>query len=250
MKRKLVFMTVMMSLNSLAGLPGKLSTIACIGDIEKVVKKANSTDKWFRTVDPQENVFAYRTPTSKLGIWVEIQSFPNPYVFIYDSKKTRVYQWNAKTCETMINSDVKPLEFLNNKKATFTDEALKKLVEAEKKSMIYIWSPTMVYSVKEMSVFRQVAKELGLNFIPILDYADSAKEAQNVINNYQTGIKVEKFRSVELYMREGTNHFPSTFIVGHNKISKKIFGVLNHEMLTTRVNKELIDISADGEGAQ
>lgn len=230
----------MMSWNTWADLPSKLTTMPCSNEIEKVLTKLESTDKWVETVNPQQGVLAFRSPTKKLAKWVEIQSFENPYLFYFETDKTKVMQWDSKTCATIVNSESKPLEFLRKHSSNFTDENLQSLIEAKKLSMIYIWSPTMAYSMSEMGVFRKVAETMEINFVPVLDFYDDPATSKKLLSGYKQDIKIQKFQSLELYMREGTIHFPSTYIVGKGKISRKIQGVLTPELLIESINGELV----------
>lgn len=233
-------LSLFLSLSLKADLPPKLSSISCGVVIEKTLKTLKSTDKWIETVNPQLGIFAFRSPTEEMAKWVEIQSFPNPYLFYFEPHKSKVFQWNGKTCAPLINSETKPFSFLRKSDVhSFTDEKLQKLVNDKKNSMIYIWSPTMVYSMSEMATFKKVAKELDLNFVPVLDFNESLDVAKKLISGYKPEIEMQKFQSLELFMREGTIHFPSTYLVGNKNISPRIFGVLTAELLRARVYKEL-----------
>ena len=240
MKRLMLLTGIMLSSHALAALvPEPLFSMSCRNDIEKVLKKHQSKDRWVRTIDPQTGVLAFRTPTKEIGQWLEIQTFPNPYVFFFESKFTKVYQWSGKDCTILNDTTNKPLDFLGSKKKGFTDEVLKNYVESDAPAMIYIWSPAMVYSMKEMSVFRKVAKEMDLQFIPLLDFGENSEEAKKLISGYEPDLEIKKVQSVELYMREGTTHFPSTYIAGYGRISNRIFGVMPAEDLKEQVNDEL-----------
>jgi thiol-disulfide isomerase/thioredoxin len=239
MKFKFLLMLSVLSVNAFA-LPEELATMFCRDQIEKVIKKAGSKDKWVRTVDPQQGILSFRTPTKTFAKWVEVQTFDNPYVFVFENSKTRVHQFDKKTCLPLNDSDVKPLSFLKTKKEGFTDKQFQALVESDKPSLVYVWSPTMVYSMREMHVFQQVAKELGVAFVPVLHFDDSAANAKQVISEaYKQNIEVVKNNSLELYMREADVHFPTSYVAGNGRVSKQIFGVLTHELFTARLKKEL-----------
>lgn len=242
MKLKFLLLVSVLSTNAFAVVPDELLDISCRSAIEKVLKKSESKDKWVRTIDPQVGVQAYRSPTKKFAKWIEIQTFENPYVFVFENQKTRVYQFDKKTCVPLNDSDVRPLNFLKAKKEGFTDKKLQALVESDKPSMIYIWSPSMVYSMREMQVFRDAAKKMNVEFVPVLDFTQPAEHAKKALAHYGQEVEIQKFQSLELYMREGDVHFPSTFVVGYNRISDLIFGALTPELLEARLHKELMTI--------
>lgn len=235
MKVSLLVAGLILSSNLWALVPEPLFMISCRKDIEKVIKKHASKDKWVRTVDPQQGVQSFRSPTKEIGKWIEIQSFPDPYVFFFEKRFTKVYQWNGKDCSLLNDTTNRPLSFLKDKKSGFDDAKLKTFVEAEKPAMIYIWSPSMVYSMSEMKVFRQVAKDLDLEFVPVLDFNQNSATAKKLIAKYEPEVEINRFQTLELYMREGTTHYPSTYIAGHNRISNRIFGVLPADLLKEAV---------------
>ncbi len=243
MKAKFLLFAAFLSVEAWAYLPEEIVTHKCRKVLEKTLKKNASKDNWVRTVDPQKDVQAFRSPTENLGTWVEIQTFENPYLFVFSPDKSHVYKFSGKDCSVLTSTDTKAMNFLNYKGDGFTDLKLKELVKADKPSMIYIWSPDMVYSMSEMSVFKQVAKEQGLQFVPVLDMSQSPEEAKKLSSGHGLNIPMTKLQSVELYMREGNLHFPTTFIVGRNRISDRVFGVLTPQLLTERVLEEVAAIN-------
>lgn len=229
----------MASLMAHAQLPSDLNDIKCGKEINSILKKNGAKDEWTRTVDPQPGVRAYRTPTKEFAKWVEVQSFADPYVFIFDTKKSKIYQFDKKSCAPLMNVEGKPLEVVQTKKAPFTDSDLKSLVESEDFSLVYVWSPVMTYSMTEMGVFINIAKELNVKFVPVLDYNFKSEDADKYLAPHVTGVKIQRGKSLELYMREANIHFPSSYIVGNNRISPRIFGVLTPDLLRERVLDEL-----------
>ena len=236
---------VLASFHAKAFLPESLESLPCKEEAIAIVKKAKSKNGWVRTADPEANVKSYRSPTQEIGKWVEIHTTPNPHVFVFSHKSSKIYQFDAKTCKQQLNIEQPVFSFLAQKGPSFTDENLSELVKSDKPSMVYIWSPSMIYSMKEMGVFIKIAKELNVNFIPVLDYKESIADGKKYVSPYQPDLEINRLKSVELFMREGTTHFPSTYIVGNNFISHRIFGVLTPELLRERVLDELAIMKRD-----
>lgn len=245
MKKILLLMSALGTLNAFASLPSELSAIKCRFDIEKVVKAAGSKDKWFRTIDPASNVMSFRSPTSEIGRWIEVQSHPDPYVFVFDNKKTKVKQFSGHNCTPLNVSDVRPLKIADIKGDKLTDKDIQKHAESKKKFLYYTWSPSMTYSVKEMHVFKKVAAKLGMEFVPVLDPFESMKNAQKVIKDFNLDIKARKIGSIELYMREGMNHYPSSFVMIDGKISRLLFGVMDEVTLEQRILTQLSNLAKE-----
>lgn len=245
MKKLLTGALLLTAISASAVVPDQLLSMPCRTEIEKFLKKQGSKDQWRRTVDPEEGVMAFSSPTDTIGRWVEIQTFENPHVYAYDAQKTVVREWGVKNCELVNSSDTKPMSILKGKNV-FNDEKLKSVVESGKKSLIYVWSPTMVYSLQNMEVFKKMAKEMELEFIPVLDPNQNVENAQKVLSQFQPDLKAEKHRSLEILMREGAAHFPSSFLVHNGKISKRIFGAWTAEKLAPKLKEELIMLESEG----
>jgi len=227
--------------------PSDLSYITCRKEIEKDLKKYIDNPDWHRSVDPQVNVKSFKSPTDTFGRWIEIQSFPDPYLFVFDSEQTYIYQYSSKKCDYITSSSTKPLDFFKKKfKKSFTDLKLKKIVNTDKFSLIYIWSPQMTYSMSEMNVFKKVAEELGLNFIPVLDYTQDPDEAKKSLSYYNMDIEIVSLQSLELTMRATLVHFPVSFVVGAGKISSKIYGVYTNDLLSDLIQKEISNMKLRG----
>lgn len=238
MKKTLLLAIALTSLSVSAKVPDPFLSITCREDIERVLKKFGSKDKWVRSVDPEANVLSFKSPTKQFGRWVEVQSFANPYVFIFDGQQSRVYQWEAKTCKLLNDTTHKPLSVVSGKSG-MDDAEVQALTKGEKPSLIYVWSPSMVYSMSEMKVFRQVAKDLGLEFVPLLDSKVQADLGKKLISGYEPDLKIQKTKSMELYMRDGNIHFPASFVAGNGRISNRIFGVMTAEELKEAILDEL-----------
>ncbi|HXH29599.1 MAG TPA: hypothetical protein VNJ01_02190 [Bacteriovoracaceae bacterium] len=243
MKKIILSVFAVWSLEGSAKLPPHLQGMTCEKEILSVLAKQGAADSWVRTVDPGANVMAFRTPTKSVGRWVEIQSFPNPYLMILEPTKSKVYEWDAKTCATLKLGDVAGVPFKKAKPSDFTDAKLAGLMEDDKKALIYIWSPTMTYSVTEMHTFEKVAKDMNLEFIPVLDYRVTEKRAKEVVEGRSPAVKLNRFSSIELYMRQGALHFPSSFVVSHGKISGLIFGAKPEQELKEVIAKEMMQNS-------
>ena len=76
---------------------------------------------------------------------------------------------DAKSCKVLSHSFQGEDNAGFEKGKFFTDQNLEKLAQAKTLSMIYIWSPQMIYSMTEFKTAEKLAKSLKMNFVPILD---------------------------------------------------------------------------------
>lgn len=218
--------------------------IPCQKQVSAFLKNEFSKDgiQWERVVDQDSQTQVYRA-SRDLGHWYELQvSEKNPpKIFYISSKLNKNFEWNKKTC-AMTQSEGRGLMFKQETagarpadsapESFFTDSDLKNLVASGKSGVIYVWSPRMVYSVTEFRVFRDVAKKLNIEFVPVLDPFVHESEARGAAKSVQAEFKGRRLASVDLYMRNSTLHFPTVFVYGNGKInSRRVIGVLPPEGL-------------------
>lgn len=221
-------------------LPDEMIHLKCQEQIEKDLGKYVQNPNWQRNVDPQLNVKSYSAPSDQFGRWVEIQTFKDTYLHIFELSKTHTFQYSHKNCKYIYNSDMPALDFLKKKtQNTFTDDEFEKIVNKNEFSLIYAWSPTMIYSMSEMHIFQQACKKLGLKFIPVLDYTQSIEDAKNQLSKYKKDIAIRHYKSIELEMRGGLTHFPVSYVVGKKIISQKIFGAFTSDLLDREMKKRI-----------
>lgn len=216
---------------------------------------------WDRTVDPSFDTQAFRTSMSKVGEWYELQitEMGMPKLLFYSSEKIFTWTWN-KTCKT-VKIKGPGLEFFKSaagsKNEIFDDADLVKLMGDKKTAMIYMWSPRMVYSVTEFARLRALAEKRKIELIPVLDPMVDVKEARAALKKAGIDFQIKtassqrepssvalyrRMNSVELYMRNGTLHFPTVFLTANGKMhARRLVGVLTNDDL----NKSLEEMMGE-----
>lgn len=114
----------------------------------------------------------------------------------------------------------------------FTDASLKKRASGKKLSLIYVWSPKMIYSITEMSVAQNIAKKLKMDFVSVVDqseeFNDTEKRKLASLGVAESSVQ-HSFLSQSNYLTYSNQviHYPKIFLVGKNKISEEfIAGVM------------------------
>jgi hypothetical protein len=244
----LAFLGIIFSFSSLASLPPKIKNMACNKQVNIKLRELGSQNIWTQTASPTTGVYSFRTPGKNFANWIFIQNFPKEIkTFLLSPKETRVYKWDVASCDMIFSEVQKPLILVKNKKVKkFSDKDLEPRVkDLGQFSMIYIWDPGMIYSAKEMHVFETVAKEYGMNFIPILGVNADLKFAKKTIKRFKLKVPLIKNNSIDLNSRDSENHYPTTFIVGNNNVSQKIFGAYPPKNLKVKIDEQLMIIKRD-----
>jgi len=169
---------------------------------------------WFRVSESQFQTLKFRRPLAD-SQWIDV-----------------ITDQSCKIINSNLISDIK-IEFRpNNNNDDFTDEQLLSLSKKNSLTLIYIWSPSMIYSMKEIAIAEKIARTLKIDFLPL---HDNKYEIQPNNHRKLAGIglsesilnKSKPQKSNYLNFSHQIHHYPLMFIVGKNKISKKmIAGVL------------------------
>lgn len=221
-----------------------------------------NTPHWERTADPSFDTQAFRSPTAKTGEWYELQIVEKgqPKLFMYSTAKISEWNWNSKCA--MTNKKSHGFEFFkmakNAKAETFGDSDLEKMLKEKRTVMIYVWSPRMVYSVTEFTRVRALAEKRKMEFVPVLDPAVDATEARAAMKKAGIDFQLKsasaerepssvamykRMNSVELYMRNGTLHFPTVFVASNGQMhTRRLIGVLSNEDLNHELDTMMGDL--------
>lgn len=206
----------------------------------------------------------YVNISKRIGEWVEVHFVDNeaPEIVLLKDQKFSRMTFDS-TCEAKSHDEALPwqLEKFYTKKMkdidNWSDEDLKKVVSSSDKGLIYYWSPKFTYSVFDLPRVEALAKKMGYFFIPVVDPRASSEEIKGSLDvllkqnpNKKNRTLASKYNvnrnvSLDLYMRNGFNHFPVTYVFGNKKVHPRwITGVMTdkgHEELIKTFSKELKD---------
>lgn len=199
---------------------------------------------WRPIADPSMGVKAYRGPSNQFGVWNELrftEDKKNVKLYRINTEKFEITRWDP-SCKKTSEEKVSILkDNLQDKKENwFSDKDLMKALKKHKKGIVYIWSPSMVYSMREYHIFKNFSKKNGFVFIPILDEKASKQNAMNAADQYKFDQGSRKLASVELMQRTSSTHFPKTYVFSNQKISRDpILGVMPEKTMSELVQKKL-----------
>ena len=226
----------------------QFENLKCKSEFNKVlIENKWSEEKFTNQIPSSFNQSAFRNMSQKIGDWIEVQvkADLSPEIVHLKDQKFKRFSFNSQ-CEVLSKDESLPwhLERVYNKKNNdmnnWDDEDLKKVVSQTAKGLIYYWSPKFAYSVVDIPRVEKLAKRLGLSFIPVVDPRASEQEisgALEVLFNKEKKLSqsralaskyiVNRNVSLDLYMRNGFNHFPVSFVFSEGRIhSRFITGVM------------------------
>ena len=148
-----------------------------------------------------------RLPTGAMGIWLRATEERPGELFIERITATRLERLHfGEGCGASESAVALPPVAAR----TFSDSELIMRVARTDRGVVLLWSPHMPLSVDQHAVLADVARELGLVVVPVLDPAADRAYADRVA--LERGLSPESTRplaGVELAFRGMTTHTPS-----------------------------------------
>lgn len=216
-------------------------TLTCASATQALLNQWNSLNSWVEVAPNTPGAPVFRSPTKTTGIWIQLETRPD--------KSQQFRRVSASSVDTVLfQSDCQ--KQAHSKKNSqrgynaqaFTDAHLEKIRLSKTPSLIYLWSPNMIYSVKKSHIFRKAAQSLKMDFVPIMDSRASEQFGRTLASAANADLPIKTNESLDLKMREATVHYPSVLVIANGKISRKpIVGVYTPELLRARL---LIDLGA------
>lgn len=235
-----------MLLSLLAALPAHASIPLvphCPKEFHDEIVKFGSQDLWTEQAPSPEGYKVFRSPTGTLGQWLEL-TFDKDHTTVYamsNSDLTKVsFDKNCHRKETHEKGFDARAKYPDPKANWLDDKELAYLMEKNREGLVYVWSPGMVYSVQFYKRFEEVAKEMNLKFIPVMDHRASSKELEAMAKKMPVPPSRLKLNSVELYMRNVTTHFPGSLVFKNGRLNQdRIIGVMEKSELKNVITQEL-----------
>lgn len=224
-----------------AGLPGEISPdLMCHKSTSKFLSgmKPSVQREWFESPG-NSSTKVFRSPSNEIGTWYEVQWMTDSnslQIVSYSPKAREIYRFSEPSCIPEKTS-ISPWEFYKQTKGSktvrFDDRVLEGLLKKFSAGIIYVWSPRMVYSVKEAEKVSSVARQNGFEMISVLSHLVSDEEVKSALKVAKIeSAATRKLASVDLFMRGGTLHYPSIFVFANGKIHPhRIIGVMtDHDL--------------------
>jgi hypothetical protein len=123
------------------------------------------------------------------------------------------------------------------------DRALNNLVQSKNLSLVYVWSPEMLYSSFFHENFKKIAMEHKINFISVVDPTVTSKQLRTSVSKYNISVQPLIFKSNDLFLRGALEHMPMTFLVGKGNIwGAPIIGAMDGPHLS-RILKDKLSVA-------
>lgn len=237
---KSIFFVLLLSVTARAEIP---LVTHCTKEFYQETKKLGSADHWTEQAPSPEGYKVFRTPTNTFGTWLEA-AYDKDHTVLYTSTVELTTKMDfGKDCKMKVTKDA-GMDFRKKypdpKAQWLDDKELMRSMEKHPAGLIYVWSPGMTYSVQFYKRFEEVAKEMNIPFVAVLDPRSSLKEVAEMGKKMPVPSSKLKLNSVELYMRNVTTHYPGSLVFKNRRIhADRIIGVMEKDELKALIKKQL-----------
>lgn len=217
----------------------------CQSSLKKMSKKYNTQPEWLRIVDPDNQTLAWRSPTKVVGTWLQVETDKAsriPTIKVLSAKNELTYKAkiDSKKCLlSMTSSSKMPTKI----RYSVTDDQLAEIIQSDK-GIIYIWSPSMSYSMRYLRTFETYARKLQIPFYVFMDPSANKRMVKMAEKTYRIGKKYQrKVASNELFMRLYPLYYPVTYVFARGKIHpERIIGVVSEQVFTHKLMERMHDL--------
>ncbi|MBC7741519.1 MAG: hypothetical protein H7061_04950 [Bdellovibrionaceae bacterium] len=215
---------------------------ACKTESDRLISSLTSSKKLIKVQADATDKEVFRLKTESPSKWLEIHYEKSLAPKVYEISNEKIIEHNFDShckAKQKISSGFDFSKSYPDKQMKFVNDAeLQNLMGHNRKGIIYVWSPSMVYSVKFLKRYRDAAKELKVDFISLLDPRASDTDQHMIATELGTPETNLKLNSVNLFMLGGTEHFPTMFVFKNGVVSEEMLvGVYDHDSIVSKINQ-------------
>lgn len=259
------FVFTLLFICSLEASPPDFEKVQCKGVVKELFSKNVEEFGVWRSTFPDSFVYeAFRFHPYFPTNWSEVQiSKKDMIVRTYDGKDLKEANIGSD-CSLNFQKIDFPFELKKNEKldTDFDDQKLivyLKTLKKNKSALFYLWSPKFSYSVTHYPFVEKYARDLGLEFIPLLDPRVNREESLRSLNLAYSDFwkknalkhrslanqgSVAKTFSMDFYLRFGFSHFPISIVASNEKIHPRwITGVMTEKGFKAQVKKIIKELN-------
>ncbi len=201
---KILYLTIFISFNLFAV---TLPKHRCQKEAQELISKWKSSDFWSRR---GESLFI--TPTKTFGEWIYFKLEGDNSLTLTKTSQAKEIRVNFNNeCK----SNLKLVEHKKNRKDILGDKKLAKLIKSQK-GLIYIWSPNMPLSYKQLTYLESEAKKHKLKLLVFVDPRHNVTK-KDVPVKYLNTLDALEFKHRNAYI-----HYPTVMAFEDGKIKNKI----------------------------
>ena len=189
----------------------------CKKEIEaQIIRWDDSKEVWRSMIDGEGLNYSVR-PTSMMSVWLEYKSNVDE---LYVSKVTPMNVTRVsfdKECNPSLT--VLPGILYKSQNPGLDDKGLFEEVQKSQSGLIYTWSPHMSLSIEGVMRIQELAKEMRLPILVLLDPKADLGNAKKILAEKKIEQKnLLSVSSMEMVYRRALIHFPNLLVYKNGKI--------------------------------
>lgn len=204
-------------------------TRCCTQPVTQLLSNWKSSDQWIGSPPRMDGGRPFRTPTQKIGVWIQLTFFPNQTVEasrITANTSTRVH-WRQADCTPHLETQKRRPSSVTSI-SEFSDQTLAAVLKNHPKGLIYAWSPHMPLSWRGYSEAKAMAAKLHLEFVPVFDPSASPSAAKETAKQQHFDSQsLRRITAIELLARGVNQHYPCVIAFSEHQIQQpSLSGIL------------------------
>ena len=200
--------------------------------------------QWRRYAKNRFSDDIYRSPTQRIGYWIEVQRRQHGQIKILRVTPEQIdtLKFNSR-CEVAKKTVKRNLD-QQKMAVAFTDLDLENFIDSNPEGgLILAWSPNMPLSQQMIVNTRKVAEKNNIPLVLVVDpHADEALVDKVVAENNLVNAS-RKIESLELIFQGMTTHYPSLLSIKDKRISSPVVpGVVIEPLVKQFVNEHIMEL--------
>lgn len=195
------------------------SNFACVQRIYSVLDRWEAPEGW--EVKAEGSIFEIESKTNSKDVILYLRhSADFSEITRSTPSEKRTLKFEAPSCNLRLS--IAANSYKRNR-AVFTDHELAALLDRSQengaKGLIYVWSPNMILSVRGVAEAANLAKNMKLGFVPLLDpYADGRAAEQAVQMQGLPREFLVRLESSELMSQDALTHYPALYLFSNGAL--------------------------------
>lgn len=222
---------------------------SCSEEVRSQLTKWEARGPWERLIPNIDEIDVTRSPSATSGFLIEKHLLKSGEIHLIRRSRQTLDLWIVKppNCSPQVVRQALNEEHLNSRVSVpgysllgepvlddspefFTDKDLLEILNTQRSTVVYAWSPHMPLSIDGVEEIERAAKQLSLDTVFVVDPHADKKRVEETIAKHPNLRGSRLIVSDELLMRGFGQHYPSLIAIKAGKIHGRIIpGFKFHE---------------------
>lgn len=189
-----------------------VEALPCSEKVQAALSSWDALPEAFRAPSGLDGADRFRIPTTKLGVWITLESAASGHVRLFRNTAASGVAWELDASCQVSKRDLPGLTAATNGHS-ITDLDLERLVQANDRVVIYLWTPHLPLSVEGYHEIARATASTSAMLVAVVDPSADPEYVREVAD--AEGIPTDARRrvaSIELLFRNLAVHAPAVLV--------------------------------------